>query len=63
MDAPWYILNNNLYHDSDVEPVDKVIIKYAEAHKHRLHHHVNTEAIKLLGNTNKVRQLQGTKTS
>lgn len=60
-DAPWYVRNTDLHRDLQVEFVDKVIQRYAEAHENRLHHHVNVEAIQLLDHTDIVRRLKRTK--
>lgn len=59
--APWYVRNDDLHRDLNIEFVETVIKKYAEAHEQRLHHHVNVEAIQLLDNTDIVRRLQRTK--
>jgi hypothetical protein len=32
VDAPWYIQNDNLHKDLDMETVDSVIRKYAQSH-------------------------------
>lgn len=61
VNAPWYIRNDDLHRDLKVEFVDKVIQNYAEAHQHRLHHHVNVEAVLLLDHTDIVRRLKRTK--
>lgn len=58
VNAPWYIRNEDLHRDLKVDFVSTVIKKFAEAHEHRLHHHVNVEAIQLLDNTNIVRRLK-----
>lgn len=61
VNAPWYIRNDNLHRDLAMEPVSQIIKKYAEAHEHRLHHHVNVEAIQLLDTTDIERRLKRTK--
>lgn len=61
VNAPWYIRNDDLHKDLKMDTVAKVTQKYAEAHEHRLHHHVNVEAIQLLDNTDKLRRLKRTK--
>ena len=35
VDAPWYIRNDNLHKDLDVETVDSVIKKNAQSHEQR----------------------------
>lgn len=61
VNAPWYVRNDDIHRDLKVDVVAKVVRKHAEAHDHRLHHHVNIEAIQLLDNTNIVRRLRRTK--
>lgn len=61
VNAPWYVRNDDLHRDLQIEFVHKIIKKFAEAHEKRLHHHVNVEAIQLLDNTDKVRTLKRTK--
>lgn len=61
VNAPWYIRNDDLHRDLKIELVTTIIKKFAEAHEHRLHRHVNIEAIQLLDNTNIVRRLKRTK--
>ena len=60
VDAPWYIRNDNLHKDLDVETVDNVIKKYAQSHE-RLQRHINVEALQLLNNDGLVRRLTRTK--
>jgi hypothetical protein len=36
VDAPWYIRNDSLHKDLDVETVNSVIKKYAQSHEQRL---------------------------
>jgi len=61
VDAPWYIRNDNLHKDLDVETVDSVIKKYAQSHEQRLQRHINVEALQLLNNDGLVRRLKRTK--
>ena len=61
VDAPWYIRNDNLYKDLDVETVDSVIKKYAQSHEQRLQRHIKVEALQLLNNDGLVRRLKRTK--
>jgi post-segregation antitoxin (ccd killing protein) len=61
VDAPWYIRNNDLYRDLQVNVVTNVtseIQRYAQKHEERLHQHENVEAIQLLNNTCTARRLQ-----
>ena len=61
VDAPWYIRNDNLRKDLDVETVDSVIKMYAQSHEQRLQRHINVEALQLLNNDGLVRRLKRTK--
>ena len=61
VDAPWYIRNDNLHKDLDVETVDSVIKNYAQSHEQRLQRHINVEALQLLNNDGLVRRLKRTK--
>jgi hypothetical protein len=61
VDAPWYIRNDNLHKDLDVETVDCVIKKYAQSHEQRLQRHINVGALQLLNNGGLVRRLKRTK--
>ena len=56
--APWYIRNNNVHKDLDVETVDSVIKKYAQSHEQRIQRHINVEALQLLNNDGLVRRLK-----
>jgi hypothetical protein len=56
--APWYIRNNDLHRDLQVDVVSSEIPKFAQKHEARLHHHENAEAIELLDNTCIARRLQ-----
>ena len=61
VDAPWYIRNDNLHKDLDVETVDSVIKKYAQSHEQGLQRHINVEALQLLNSDGLVRRLKLTK--
>ena len=61
IDAPWYIRNDNLHNDLDVETVDSVIKKYAQSHEKRLQRHINVEALQLLNSDGLGRRLKRTK--
>ena len=56
VNAPWYILNDDLHKDLEVEIVD-VIKKYARSHQQ----HVNSEVLQLLDNAAIERKLKRTK--
>jgi len=58
VNAPWYIRNNDLYRDLQVDVVSSEIQRFEQKHKGRLHHHENGEAIQFLDNTCIVRRLQ-----
>ena len=60
-DVPWYIRNDNLHKDLDVETVDSVIKMYAQSHEQRLQRHINVEALQLLNSDGPVRRLKRTK--
>jgi cephalosporin-C deacetylase-like acetyl esterase len=62
VNAPWYIRNNDLHRDLQVDVVTREIQRFAQKHEGRLHHHENVEAIQLLDNTCIVRRLQRKKT-
>jgi len=61
VDAPWYIRNDNLHKDLDIETVDSVIKKYAQSHEQWLQGHINVEALQLLHYDDLVRRLKRTK--
>uniref|UniRef100_A0A1B6CGK2 Reverse transcriptase domain-containing protein n=1 Tax=Clastoptera arizonana TaxID=38151 RepID=A0A1B6CGK2_9HEMI len=61
VNAPWYIRNDNLHKDLDVEIVDNVIKLYAQRHEQRLQQHVNIEAHQLLDNDDLIRRLKRVK--
>jgi hypothetical protein len=58
VNAPWYIRNNDLHIDLQVDAVSREIQKIAQKHDRRLHQHENVEAIQLLDNVGTVRRLQ-----
>jgi hypothetical protein len=58
INAPWYIRNNYLYRDLQVDVVSSEIQRFAQKHEGRLHHHGNVETIQLLDNMGIVRRLQ-----
>jgi len=58
INAPWYIRNNYLYRDLQVDVVSSEMQRFAQKHEGRLHHHENVEAIQLLDNTGIGRRLQ-----
>jgi hypothetical protein len=56
--APWYIRNNDLHRDLEVDAVSSEIQRFAQKHEERLHLHENVEAIQLLDNMGIVRRLE-----
>jgi len=60
--APWYVRNNDLHRDLQVNVVSSEIQRFAQKHEGRLHYHENVEAILLLDNAGIVRRLQREKT-
>jgi hypothetical protein len=58
VNALWYIRNNDLHRNLQVDVVSSEIQMFAKKHEGRLHHHENVEAIQLLDNTCIVRRLQ-----
>jgi hypothetical protein len=58
INEPWYIGNNDLHRDLQVNVVSSEIQRFAQKHEGRLHHHENVEAIQLLDNKGRVRRLQ-----
>jgi hypothetical protein len=57
VNAPWYIRNNYLHRDLQMDVVTSEIQRFAQNHKGRLHHE-NVEAVRLLDNMCIVRRLQ-----
>jgi hypothetical protein len=58
VNAPWYIRNNDLHTDLQVDVVSREIQKVAQKHERRLHQHENVEATQLLDKVGIVRRLQ-----
>jgi hypothetical protein len=59
---PWYIRNNDLHRDLQVDIVSSEIQRFAQKQDGRLHQYENVEAIQLLDNMAIVRRLQRKKT-
>ena len=55
--APWYVINNDLHRDLQMNVVSSEIQRFAQKHQGRLHRHENFEAIHRLDNTGIVRRL------
>jgi hypothetical protein len=55
--AHWYVRNNDLHRDLQVNVMSNEIQRFAQKHEGRLHHE-NCEAILLLVNAGIVRRLQ-----
>jgi len=58
VNAPWYIGNNDLHRDLQVDVVTSEIQRFAQKHEGILHHHEKVKAIQLLDNTGIVHRLQ-----
>jgi len=58
VNAPWYIRNNDLHRDLQVDVVTSEIHRFAQKHEGRLHHHENVKAIQLLDNIGIVDRLK-----
>jgi hypothetical protein len=58
VNASWYIRNNDLHRDLQVDVVSNKIQRFAQKHEGRLHDQENFEAIQLLNNMGIVRRLQ-----
>jgi hypothetical protein len=58
VNAPWYIRNNDLHRDLQVDVVSSEIQRVAQKQEGRLHQHENIEAIQLLNNMGIVCRLQ-----
>ena len=62
VNSPWYIKNNDLHRDLQVDVVTNENQRFVQKHEGRLHHHENVEAIQFLDNMGIVRRLQRKKT-
>jgi hypothetical protein len=62
VNAPWYIRNNDLHRDLQVDVVSRELQKVAQKHERRLYQHENVQATQLLDNVGIVRRLQRKKT-
>ena len=60
VDAPWYIRNDDLHRDLQVEYVSEEIIKNANKHIQRLQIHENDEIQQLISNRRTTRRLKRT---
>jgi hypothetical protein len=58
VNAPWYIRNNDLHRDLQVDVVSSEIQRFAQKHEGRLHQRENAEFIQLLDNMGIVHRLQ-----
>jgi hypothetical protein len=56
--APWYVRNNDLHRELQVNVLSSEIQRFAQKHEGRLYHHENVEAIQILDNADIVRRLQ-----
>jgi hypothetical protein len=56
--SPWYVRNNDLHRDLEVDVMSSEIQRLAQKYEERLHHHENAEAIQLLDNMGIVCRLQ-----
>lgn len=59
--APWFVANEMLHRDLQMDTVEATIKKYSEKYNLRLHSHPNVEAIRLLDDTAITRRLKRTK--
>jgi hypothetical protein len=58
VNAPWYIRNNDLHRDLQVDVVSSDIQRFAPTREGRLHRHENVVAIQILDNMGIVFRLQ-----
>ena len=56
--APFYVTNDQLRRDLDLDSISETIRKQSTRYVHRLHNHTNTEAIQLLDDQNDTRRLR-----
>ena len=61
VDAPWYVRNDNLHKDLNVETVNEVIKKQARSHEQRLQQRPKLDVLQLLDTKNVIRRLRRTK--
>jgi hypothetical protein len=57
VNVPWYIRNNDLHRDLQVDVVSSEIQGVEQKQEGRIHQHENVEAIQLLDNMGIVRRL------
>ena len=57
VNAPWYVRNDDLHRDLQIDKVKTVIKQYAKSHSERLRLHINQEASNLLSRMNTERRL------
>jgi hypothetical protein len=58
VNTPWYIGNNDLHGDLQVDVVSSEIQRFAQKHEGRLHQHENVGAKQLQDNMDILRRLQ-----
>jgi hypothetical protein len=58
VNAPWYLRNNDLHRDLEVDAVSSEIQRFAHKHEERLHHHEKAETVQLLDNMGLMRRFQ-----
>lgn len=58
VDAHRYSRNDDIHADLGMKMVKDVIQEFAQSHEHRLHQHINVEAIQLLDTRNNTRRLK-----
>lgn len=61
VNAPWYVRNNDLHRDLQIDTVIEVVKKHAILHNQRLQTHVNSEIEAVLNVRNNIRRLRRTK--
>ena len=57
VNAPWYVRNDDLHRDLQIDKVKTVIQQYAKSHSERLRLHINQEASNLYSRMNNERRL------
>lgn len=63
VNAPWYIRNNDLHRDLEIETVDEEIKKHAVMHGERIAQHMNVEVRNMVNTTDTLRRLKRKKPS